>query len=686
MNQPLAYRLACVGQAAGRLTALTLPVVVVLAASLVPAAASGEELVYVKKDTRQATQVASLAASGVATLDVPWYLIGPFPGGQGVAATHPPEQEIDLSAKYPGAGQPAVWTKTDFVDGQAHDLKRFLKSDNCDCYLYRKIESQRRQSVRCSLGSDDGIKVWLNGRELLAKDNSRAVAADQEFVTLDLQPGRNDLLIKITNLGGDWAYYFQPEVPQRLLLKLTARLDADFPPGGEAGYYRKVTLPLPAGELIEGGGLAFRPDGRLYVATRRGDVWLVDNPLSDDPDEIRWRPYCRGLHEVLGLCVVGENDLLLVQRPEITRVRDTNGDGAADEFTTVCDKFGISGDYHEYLFGPARDRQGNLFVTLNVGFGGGHQSRVPYRGCCLKISPTGQLTPWAYGLRSPNGINFSPAGRLYYCDNQGEWVGACKLQEIRQGEFYGHAASVRWWPGGKDLAGAQTAEELPQTTPPAVWFPYSMSQSASEPVWDTTGGKFGPFVGQCFIGEQKSSLVMRAALEEVNGRMQGACFLFRKGFQCGVNRLVFAPDGSLLAAETNRGWGSVGGQPHGLERLLWTGRTPLEMLRLEITPEGWNVVFTKPVNREQAADLATYQLQSYAYRHWRKYGSPEIARRENQVTAASVSADGLTVRLTVHERKPGRVFHLRLKELTAADGDEFLPGHQEAWYTLNQLP
>src|SRR5690606_11158774 len=104
--------------------------------------------------------------------------------------------------------------------------------------------------------------------------------------------------------------------------------------------------------------------------------------------------------------------------------------------------------------------------------------------------------------------------------------------------------------------------------------PYSLSRSASEPVWDTTGGKFGPFAGQCFVGELTNSLIMRVQLEEVKGRTQGACFEFRRGFASGVNRLEFAPDGSLFVAQTNRGWGSVGGQPHALQRLVYTGQVP----------------------------------------------------------------------------------------------------------------
>ena len=137
-------------------------------------------------------------------------------------------------------------------------------------------------------------------------------------------------------------------------------------------------------------------------------------------------------------------DVYVVQRPELTKLVDTDGDDVADEYETICDKWGVSGDYHEFAFGPARDKDGNFFVTLNVGFGGGHQSKAPWRGWCVKITPKGDLKPWATGLRSPNGINFSPDGDLFYVDNQGEWVATCAMHEIREGEFYGHPAGLRW--------------------------------------------------------------------------------------------------------------------------------------------------------------------------------------------------------------------------------------------------
>ena len=444
----------------------------------------------------------------------------------------------------------------------------------------------------------------------------------------------------------------------------------------EADSYRITTLPLPDGQILEGGALAFRPDGKLFLATRRGDLWLISNPLSADPKNITWKKFATGLHEPLGLSVV-PHGVYVAQRPELSFLRDTNGDDVADEFGTANDRFAVTGDYHEYLYGPARDAQGNLFLTLNVGFGKGPPSSAIYRGCAVRVSPKGALIPWAYGLRSPNGINFSPQGRLYYTDNQGEWVPVCKLQEIRPGEFYGHRPSLKWKPGYRER------DDVP-VIPPAIWFPYSLSRSATEPVWDTTGNKFGPFAGQCFVGELTNSRIVRVFLEEVDGRMQGACFNFREGFQSGVNRLAFASDGSLFVAQTNRGWGSIGGQPHGLQRVAFTGEMPFEIQSMSVTPGGWKLTFTKPVDRKTAATRTSYFLESYTYHLWSTYGSPEIERRQNEISELTVAEDGLSVHLTVPRRETGRVYHLQVRGLRAADGAELL--HPDGYYTLNALP
>jgi len=226
---------------------------------------------------------------------------------------------------------------------------------------------------------------------------------------------------------------------------------------------------------------------------------------------------------------------------------------------------------------------------------------------------------------------------------------------------------------------------MPELTPPCIWFPYGrMGQSASEPRWDTTAGKFGPFAGQCFVGDQTKSTVMRVYLEKIGGRYQGACFPFRSGFECGVNRLAFGPDGSLYVGMTNRGWGSLGGKPYGLQRLAWSGVTPFEVREMRLTKDGFDLTFTKPLDPAAAQKLEAYSLSSFTMYYWGTYGSPEVDRKAEKVQAVTVSADRGTASLKVDGFRPGRVYELHLDGIKSADGDAVL--HPEAYYTLNQLP
>src|SRR5690606_8484052 len=110
------------------------------------------------------------------------------------------------------------------------------------------------------------------------------------------------------------------------------------------------------------------------------------------------------------------------------------------------------------------------------------------------------------------------------------------------------------------------------------WLPYpKLGQSATGIACDLSGGQFGPFEGQLFIGEFTLSRITRVFLEKVDGEYQGAAFRFIDGLQSGPVRLEFLPDGSLLCGETNRGWNSAGTRSFGLERIRWTGHVPFEI-------------------------------------------------------------------------------------------------------------
>src|SRR6516165_546661 len=71
--------------------------------------------------------------------------------------------------------------------------------------------------------------------------------------------------------------------------------------GTEAAHYRMVTVPVPPATVLEVGGLTFRPDGKLAVCTRRGEVWLISHPEAEPASSVQYKLFASGLHEPLGL-------------------------------------------------------------------------------------------------------------------------------------------------------------------------------------------------------------------------------------------------------------------------------------------------------------------------------------------------------------------------------------------------
>jgi hypothetical protein len=132
----------------------------------------------------------------------------------------------------------------------------------------------------------------------------------------------------------------------------------------EEDFFKINKLRSPEGTLLEVGGLCTMPDGNLAIATRRGDVYIVENPTSPKP---YFRKFASGLHELLGIAYKN-GSLYVAQRGELTRLQDANMDGKADIFETIY-AWPLSGNYHEYSYGPKIAPDGSFYVTLNLGFG-----------------------------------------------------------------------------------------------------------------------------------------------------------------------------------------------------------------------------------------------------------------------------------------------------------------------------
>ena len=467
-------------------------------------------------------------------------------------------------------------------------------------------------------------------------------------------------------------------------------------------YYRVVTYEVPKGLNLEASGLAVLPDGKLAVSIRRGEVWIIQNPQAEPAtvENLGYKLFASGMHEILGMDW-HEGALYVTQRSEVTRLRDTDNDGTADEYITVGQGWGVSGAYHEYAYGPVFDREGNMHNTLNCSMGkkwpgAGEEATHPlWRGWSV-ITPKGstKATGFSAGFRSPCGIGLNAEGDVFATDQQGNWMPTNPLMHIRKGAYFSHADSLVDMkrpdspiqaPEGKQPDGITVAEamrELPHYTPPAVWFPYvKFGQSPTGLRCDLTGGKFGPFEKQLFVGEFVLSGVNRVYLEKVGGEYQGACFPFMNGLQSAVLTLNFLTDGSLVVGQSNRGWNSYGNRPFGVQRIVPTGKVPLEVQKLEALKDGFRFTFTRPI---KPANWTQMKAQSYTYLFTAKYGSPEEDVADLKLSDFKLSDDALSLTVKCANLRPGYVHEFELPEVNAKDGSPLW--HRLSAYTLNKVP
>jgi hypothetical protein len=497
-------------------------------------------------------------------------------------------------------------------------------------------------------------------------------------------------------------------------------------PATEDDFYRMVTFPLPKDVVLEVGGMDWldAEKTRLAVCTRRGEVWVLDNVYTDNPalagtkvkvqnedgktveveataaQIVSYKRMLFGLHEPLGM-VVNPKDfpkgIYMVQRSELTRVEDTNGDDLIDMVQTFSNGWEVSGSYHEYAFGPKIGNDGQLWITLNRPFGGGQEGTAYWRGWAVKVDSKGKMTPICPGLRSPAGLGTNMQGEMFFTDNQGDHVASGKLAHIKPGVFHGnpvglesckHPLSNFTKPNKDypklDLPWAEAVPANPHLQAPAVWFPYpNMGRSQTDIVWDKTKGKFGPFAGQMFVGDLSNAIVMRVMLEEVDGEYQGVAFPFRRGFRPPVLRMEWGKDGSMFVGGSSRGWGG-GAQSYGLARLTWTGKTPFEIHEMKATPKGFRLTFTKTIDQQTAKDIKSYALECWTHKYYSRYGDDQQDKQTVEIAKVEVEESGKAINLTLAKQLPYYIHALKLPGIRSTDGEPLL--HNEAFYTLNRIP
>jgi len=519
----------------------------------------------------------------------------------------------------------------------------------------------------------------------------------------------------IRSLDGKWNSY--PGVKDREFLKMATNS-----PGGVFGPNHKVaklrytnSLKLESGELktkpaapptiekvtstpgydgvrlpisraIMPTAMTFTPSGKLAFTSLKGDVYIAEDSNGDGVQD-KLTLFEEGLASPFGIIADGD-DLIVAHKPEVIRLRDSNGDGRADQRAVVATGWGYNENYHDWTTGIVRDKQGNLYIGLGSDYAQKtrpkEQSR--WRGKVLKIAPDGKITPVGHSFRYPTGLAINPAGEIFVTDNQGVQNTFNEINLLVPGRHYG--VPSRHEPNPKIKA-----------YPPAIQVPHPWTRSvnglfflpAQKPGFSKKPGFSGTFAGHGIGCEYDSRFLVRFTTQKVGDVTQGAVYYFsRPNSGVGDNNFVgpicgaVAPNGDIYIGNIyDSGW--LGGQNTGaITRLRPNGKLPNGIRELRATADGFEIEFQSEIDRAAATKKSSYTISGYT-RAWQgSYATPDSGRHRAEVTAVIVAKDGRSLRLKVNGLREGFVYEVSCGRIGADAKTPLWPatGH----YTLHQIP
>lgn len=483
-------------------------------------------------------------------------------------------------------------------------------------------------------------------------------------------------------------------------------------------HYAIEDIPNPPGKDPQIGGMDITKDGKLIVALHRGEIMIYDEPGKS------WSLFATGLHEPLGLMVEEEGTVLIVQRPEVTRIHDTDQDGTADFYETVSSDWGMTGNYHEFAFGIVKDSKKNIYVALGAASNGSgvreeirgewndtggmtHErflyggdrpewsqrkkgtprmyAKVPSRGCVVKIPHnSSNAEVFATGFRTPNGLLMDDHDQLWLCDNQGDWLGASKLFRVEKDRFHGHVASLLW--------GKNPPTEEPSTMDPAPFDKIRVRAAALLPQGDCGNSvtqilpvpankTFAPLTNtdSLLLGEMNHARLVRYLPDEVNGSHQGSAthFLNDNLLVRGNNRMVYSPDKkTMFLGKTHLSWAGY----EGLKKVTYKGTPYFSAESLKLTPTGFTFTFNDDIS--PPSEKAHLNISSYKLAYHAAYGSPKIDEKQQPVRNVTVKGNTLIIDL---KNKP-LADHVYDIQFSNASGKNLGPlSHPRFWYTAHKV-
>ena len=435
---------------------------------------------------------------------------------------------------------------------------------------------------------------------------------------------------------------------------------------------------LPIDKSIMPTSITWLKDGRMAFTSLKGHVWIAEDTDGDGlPDKTTL--FEEGLAAPFGI-LAEDNAIVVAHKPEILRLRDTDGDGHADEREVVGSGWGYSDNYHDWASGLIRDPQGNMYVGLGSDYSQKERlaSQDRWRGGVIKIDPSGIVTPLAMSMRYPMSLAFDGHGNLFATDNQGVQNTFNEINHILPGTHYGVPSRH------------QPTENLKPESP-ALAVPHPWTRSMNSILFLPDDFSVVGLRGHGIGCEYDSRFLIRFTVQDVDGTLQGASYYFsRPNQEAGGRNFIgpicsaVAPDGAIVIGSIwDSGW--QGGQNNGgITRLVPTEEgLPNGIRELTATASGFEIEFFKPVDVDAAADETSWSLQAYTREWGGGYATPDSGRHNVTPDRIQVLDGGKRVRLFVKDLKPGYLYEVSV-DGALAKSEELWPavGH----YSMKVVP
>jgi len=582
-----------------------------------------------------------------------------------------------------------VRSEKDF-GGRETNLALLIKGD---------VNIEQTGSYSFRIVSDDGSRLFIDAKE--AVDNWGLHAPEPKDAEVYLKAGKHSIEIQYFQASGEGSVSFQWFNKEKGAFELVPESMLSV----SADDYIETRKYIPEGKLVKSipgdqqwladvhpafdlfqarpddfqprvGGIDFLSEDEMLVCTwdSLGPVYLVSNFRSPDPSQIKVQRIASGLAEPLGIKVV-DGEIYVLQKQELTKLIDNDGDKIIDEYQTIADDWTVSANFHEFSFGLVY-KDGYFYGALATDILPGGASAQPQpkdRGSVIKVSKeTGEVEFVANGLRTPNGIGIGVDDEVFVADNQGDWLPASKINHVRKGAWFGSRSVDP--EGTKDMVQDE----------PVVWLTQDeIGNSPSTPLYMDKG----PYAGQMIHCEVTHGGVKRVFVEKINDNYQGVVFRFAQGIEAGVNRLAWAPDGSLLLGGigVSGNWGQTGKLHYGLQRMVYNEKSVFEMLKVSARTNGFEIEFTEPIKDGQSIAAEDFLIQQYYFLPTPNYGGPKMGLEDLKAKNFYLSEDRKKVFIELDGLKEKHVVYFRIQRPFVSDLDHEL-WTTEAWYTLTNIP